>query len=48
LDQRTDVIQGDGTTGIHETIVTDLHESGGQDVLQESADEFHDLKGEGS
>lgn len=29
LDQRTDVLQRDSTIGVHESVVTDFHESGG-------------------
>ena len=33
FDQSADVIERNRTIGIHETIVTDFHEAGGQDVL---------------
>lgn len=38
-------MERDRTVGIHETVVTDFHKAGGQHVLKESADEFHDFEG---
>jgi len=37
--------EGDSAIGVHEAIVADLHKAGGQDVLKETTDEFHGIKG---
>lgn len=42
------MIEGDFAVGIHKSVVTDFHEAGGQHVLQEAADELHDIKGKSS
>ena len=42
------MIKRDSTIGIHESIVTDFHEPGGEDVLKETPDKLHDLQGKGS
>ena len=42
------MIERDRTVGIQESVVTDFHKPGGHHVLQEAADELHDLKGEDS
>jgi len=39
------VIERDFAVRIDESVVTDFDEAGGQHVLQEAADELHDLKG---
>lgn len=36
------------TVGVHEAVVADLHKSRGQDVLQKTPDEFHDIENHGS
>jgi hypothetical protein len=38
----------DRAIGVHETVITDLHEAGGQDVLEKPPDEFHVIEGHGS
>jgi hypothetical protein len=42
------VIERNSTTGIHESIVTNLHESRGQHVLQEASDKLHGIESQGS
>lgn len=42
------MIEGDFAVGIHKSVVTDFHKASGQHVLQEAADELHDLEGEDS
>jgi len=42
------VTETDFAVGIHKSVVTDFYEAGGQHVLQETADELHDLQREGS
>ena len=42
------MIEREVAVGIHKSVVTDFHEAGGQHVLQETADELHDFKREGS
>ena len=48
FDQATNPIQRDGTVGIHETVVTDFHKAGGQDMLEEAADELYNIEGKDS
>ena len=35
----------DFAVGIHKAVVADFHKTGGQDMLEEAADEFHDIEG---
>jgi hypothetical protein len=42
------VVERDSTVGIHKAIVADFHETGGQDMLEEAADELHDIESESS
>ena len=42
------MIKRDSTIRIHESIVTDFHEPGGEHMLQEAPDKLHGLKGKGS
>ena len=43
-DQLTDVIGGQAGAWVHEPEVPDLHESRGEDMLEETPDELHDVK----
>ena len=38
--------KGDGAVAAHEAIVSDFHESCGQDVLEEAPDELDDIEGD--
>ena len=37
--------KGTETIGVHETVIADFHEPGGQDVLKETTDEFQCTEG---
>ena len=45
LNESRDVFEGDRAVGVQEAVVADFHEAGGQDVLKETADEFHCIEG---
>jgi len=45
FDQATNSIECNLAVGIHKAVVADLHETGGEDMLEEAADEFHDIEG---
>ena len=45
LNEGRDFFEGDRAIGVHEAVIADLHKSGGQDVLKETADEFHGIEG---
>ena len=35
----------DGAIGVQEAVIADLHKTGGQDMLKETADKFHGIEG---
>ena len=45
LNEGGDFFEGDGAIGVQEAVIADLHKPGGQDVLKETADEFHCIEG---
>lgn len=48
FDQGTNAIEWELAIGIDKTVVADLHETGGEEVLQETADKLHDIEGKSS
>jgi len=45
LDEGGDFFEGDGAIGVQEAVIAYFHESGGEDVLQETADELQGIEG---
>ena len=43
-DQMTDIVSPEGTAWVHESEVPDLHKSRGEDMLEETPDELHDVE----
>jgi len=48
FDQATNPIESNLAVGIHKAVVANFHETSGQHMLQETADEFHDIKSQDS
>ena len=46
--QLTDLLQGHSGITVEESVVADLHEPGGQDMLKESPDELEGVEGHGT